>query len=89
MVDRNAFDKVTRIAAGDDGSNYDSVAITLHWLTAILVVVQFALGQTWGCFSRPAHHFMVTTHMSLGILLALVVIARLLWRFAFHHQVRP
>jgi cytochrome b561 len=87
MTDRTAFDTATRIAAGDDGSNYDSVAIALHWATATLVVVQFALGQTWGWFSRPTHHFMVVTHMSFGILLAAVVIARLLWRFAFHHQV--
>src|SRR3954449_2303423 len=30
MVDRKAFDTATRIAAGDDGKNYDDVAITLH-----------------------------------------------------------
>lgn len=88
MADRTAFDTATLIAAGDDGSNYDNVAIALHWLTALLVIVQFALGQTWGWFSRPTHHLMVTTHMSLGIILALVVIARLLWRFAFHRQLR-
>ena len=35
------FDAVTRIAAGDDGTNYDRVAIALHWLTALLVVANF------------------------------------------------
>ena len=50
MVDRNEIDTATRIAAGDDGTNYDTVAITLHWLTALLVLVQFALGETWGWF---------------------------------------
>ena len=30
MADRSPFDSVTRIAAGDDGTNYDGVAITLH-----------------------------------------------------------
>ncbi len=83
MVDRNAFDTVTRIAAGDDGKNYDNVAITLHWLTALLVIVQFALGQTWGWFPRSTRHLMVTTHMSFGIILTLVVLARVLWRFVF------
>ena len=53
MVDRNSFDTATRIAAGDEGKNYDNVAITLHWLTALLVFVQFALGQTWDWFPRP------------------------------------
>lgn len=55
MADRNTLDTGTRIAAGDTGINYDSIAITLHWLTAVLVVVQFVLGQTWGWFSRPTH----------------------------------
>lgn len=87
MTDRNAFDTTTRIAAGDTGTNYDNVAITLHWLTAFLVVVQFALGQSWGWFPRPTRHLMVVTHMSLGIILTLVVLARLLWRFVFRHHV--
>lgn len=87
MVDRNAFDTATRIAAGDDGRNYDNVAVTLHWLTAILVVLQFALGQTWGWFPRPTRHLMVATHMSFGIILAIVILARLVWRFVLRHHV--
>ena len=88
MVDQNAFDTATRIAAGDDGKNYDKVAVALHWLTALLVVVQFALGQTWGWFARPTHHLMVVTHMSLGIILSAVVVTRILWRFVFRHHVK-
>lgn len=87
MVDRGAIDTATRIAAGDDGSNYDGVAITLHWLTALLVVLQFALGQSWGWFPRPTRHLMVVTHMSFGIILTLVVVARVLWRFALRNRV--
>jgi cytochrome b561 len=86
MTDRTAVDTATRIAAGDDGTNYDSVAIALHWITAALVIVQFALGQTWGWFARPTRHLMVTTHMSFGIILTIVVIARILWRFGLGHQ---
>jgi cytochrome b561 len=87
MADRNAFDTATRIAAGDEGRNYDPVAITLHWLTALLVIVQFTLGQTWDWFSRPTHRLMVSTHMSFGIILATVVVARLLWRSLPGHRV--
>lgn len=86
MVDRNAFDTATRIAAGDDGRNYDTIAVCLHWLTAILVVVQFTLGQTWDWFPRPTRHMMIVTHMSFGIILATVVLARLLWRFVLLHS---
>lgn len=88
MVDQGALDTATRIAAGDDGTNYDSVAIVLHWVTALLVFVQFALGHTWGWFPRPTRHLMIVTHMSFGIILTLVVLARVLWRFALRHHVR-
>lgn len=87
MVDRNAFDTATRVAAGDDGKNYDKVAIGLHWLTAVLVIIQFTLGQTWGWFPRPTRHFMIATHMSFGIVLTLVILTRLLWRFVLRHHV--
>lgn len=70
-----------------DGRNYDTVAITLHWLTALLVLAEFALGQTWDWFSRPTRHFMIATHMSFGITLTLVVLARVVWRFALRHHV--
>ena len=65
MVERNVFDTASLIAAGDDGKSYDNVAIALHWLTALLVLIQFALGQTWGWFVRPTRHLMIVTHMSL------------------------
>jgi cytochrome b561 len=85
MTDRNAVDTATRVIAGDDGTNYDGVAIALHWATALLVVAQFALGQTWGWFPRPTRHLMVTTHMSFGIILTIVILARVLWRVG--HQI--
>ena len=47
MSDHTVFDTVTRIAAGDDGTSYDPVAIALHWATALLVVAQFTLAETW------------------------------------------
>lgn len=89
MTDQKAFDTATRIAAGDDGRNYDSVAVALHWATAALVVVQFALGQTWGWFARPTRHLMIVTHMSFGMILTAVIVARLLWRFVFRHHLHP
>ena len=88
MADRNAFDTATRIAAGDDGTNYDNVAIALHWLTALLVVVLFALGQTWDWFPRETRQTMESVHVSLGMLLTVVVVVRVAWRFVPGHQ-RP
>jgi len=88
MADRDAFDAATRIAAGDDKTNYDNVAITLHWLTALLVVVQFALAETWDWFPRETREVMESTHVSLGMLLAAVIVTRIVWRLIPGHQ-RP
>ena len=87
MDDRTGFDTATRIAAGDDGTNYDRVAIGLHWVTAFLVITNFTLAQTWDWFPKPTKGLMEDTHMSFGVLLATVVIARLVWRWLPGHQV--
>jgi cytochrome b561 len=86
MADQNAFDTATRIAAGDDKTNYDNVAITLHWLTALLVIVLFGLAETWDYFSKPTQDQMQSIHVSLGMLLALVVVTRIAWRLIPGHQ---
>jgi cytochrome b561 len=87
MNDRTSFDTATRIAAGDDGTKYDRVAIALHWLTAFLVIANFALAEVWDWFPRPAKHLMEATHMSFGVLLTAVIIARIAWRLVPGHQV--
>jgi cytochrome b561 len=86
MADQKSLNKATRIAAGDDKTNYDNVAITLHWLTALLVLVQFALAETWDWASRDTRETMQSTHVSLGITLAVVIIVRLIWRWMPGHQ---
>ena len=83
----DGFATATRIAAGDDGSNYDRVAIALHWATAFLVIANFVLAETWDWFAKPAKGLMEDTHMSFGVLLTAVVIARLVWRWMPGHQV--
>ena len=89
MSDSNSptFDAATRIAAGDDGTTYDGVAIALHWTTAFIVIANFALAQTWDWFAKPTRGLMEDTHMSFGVLLTLVVVARIVWRLMPGHQV--
>jgi cytochrome b561 len=77
----------TLIAAGDDRARYGATAMTLHWLTALLVLTQFGLGEFWGFAPRPIRHLMIVGHMSLGILLTLVLIVRIGWRLTSGHQV--
>jgi cytochrome b561 len=82
-----SFDTATRIVAGDDGTNYDGVAMALHWATAVLVFANFALAQTWDWFAKPTRGLMEDTHMSFGVLLTAVIVARLVWRLIPGHQI--
>jgi cytochrome b561 len=86
-ISEPTFDTATRIVAGDDGTNYDGVAIALHWTTAALVIVNFALAQTWDWFAKPTRGLMETTHMSFGVLLTAVIVGRIIWRLMPGHQV--
>jgi cytochrome b561 len=88
MNDAKPLDTATRILAGDDKTNYDNVAITLHWLTALLVIIQFGLAVTWDDFPRDTRETLQSLHVSLGVLLTTVVVARIVWRLMPGHQ-RP
>ncbi|WP_395678751.1 cytochrome b [Inquilinus sp.] len=63
-------------------SRYDGATIILHWLTALLVIVMFALPHIWQQLERrtPPRLFLIDLHFSLGITLAGIVLVRILWR---------
>jgi cytochrome b561 len=84
--DRAGFDQATRIAAADDGTNYDNVAVTLHWATALLVLEQFLTSFFWDDFGKDTRDSLESLHTSLGIVLAAVIVARLIWRLIPGHQ---
>lgn len=88
MNDSSSLQSATRIVAGDDRTNYDNVAISLHWVTALLVLFQFVSAETWDWLSKPARETMQSLHISFGVLLTLVIIARVVWRLIPGHQ-RP
>lgn len=85
----HALDVATRVAAGDDRTRYDGFAISLHWLTAALVLAEFVLAETWSWYARPTRHVMIVAHMSFGILLTAVIVVRLIWRLIPGHQLPP
>jgi cytochrome b561 len=55
-------------------------------MTALLVVANFLLAQTWDWFAKPVRGVMEDTHMSFGVLLTAVVATRLAWRLIPGHQ---
>ena len=76
----------TRATAVDDPTRYDSLSIALHWSTAALVLLQFALAETWDCFPKAVQNVMIIGHMSFGFLLAAVITLRILWRLLPSHK---
>jgi cytochrome b561 len=62
---------------------YDSRSITLHWLTAVLVVALWALGQTIDLFPKGEPRIAARSlHIVSGVLLALVLTYRIWWRLS-------
>ena len=60
---------------------YGSVAKTLHWVIFFLVAAQFVVAWSMPPIKRGVvPETFINLHMSLGVLILLVVVARLLWR---------
>ena len=85
----HALNEATRIAAAATRTRYDSTSIALHWIVVALVLLNFASAELWGLFARPTRHLMIVSHMSLGILLSIVVVVRIVLRLMPGHQVEP
>jgi cytochrome b561 len=63
-------------------SRYDRLTISLHWLTALLVVALFAAAYVWNSLppGTPLRKSLQAIHISLGLLFTVVFIVRLVWR---------
>jgi cytochrome b561 len=60
------------------------IAITLHWLIALTVVGMFIFGlyMTGLTYYDPWYHQAPALHKSMGIVVLLLLLLRVLWRFA-------
>ena len=62
--------------------HYDRRTIILHWATAALVVLLWTLGQTIDWFPKGgARVFARSSHISLGVALAVLLVTRIHWRY--------
>ena len=60
---------------------YDRTTILFHWSSAALVVALWIIGQTADWFPRGAARGVVwSTHFTLGAILILLWLARIVWR---------
>ncbi len=62
-------------------NNYGTVAVGLHWASAMLVLTQVALGLTMTRLNGGDNDGMYRIHVAIGMTVALLTIARALWRF--------
>jgi cytochrome b561 len=66
-----------------DEVRYDTTTISLHWFTAVLVVVLWIIGQTADWLPRGAlQTFYWSSHVALGFALAVILAWRMIWRGA-------
>lgn len=73
-------------------SRYDSVAMTLHWVIALLLLLDFALAMVFSRFNpgdalyfRSAYDL----HMSVGLCVLVLSVARVGWRLTHPHPPLP
>ena len=68
----------------EDQPTYGFVARNLHWIVVLLVAAQVVVGWTMPHVRKGTpQQGLVDLRLSLGVILMLVVIVRLLWRLAF------
>jgi len=61
---------------------YNNTAIVFHWLIALLIFLNFAMGLYMETFPKhtPSNDAVLFYHASLGSLVFMLAVARLLWR---------
>jgi cytochrome b561 len=67
----------------NSGTRCGAIPQALHWLTVLCVVAGWLLGQFLDAFPKGSPQaFALLTHMTLGQLVIVLLIARLAWRIA-------
>ena len=68
--------------ASSSTGRYNRIAIALHWALALALLAQIGLGWYVHDIPRgtPARGYFINIHKSIGLLLGLLVLARLAWR---------
>ncbi len=61
-------------------SRYDAVARALHWCSAALVVIVFAIGLAIDVPPKPWYPLWLNTHVLIGLTIFALALARLGWR---------
>ncbi len=71
-------------------TRYDTGTIWFHWVTAILVTLQWLGAQTIDWFPRGIWRTDVRSlHITLGVVIGAVLVARIIWRLSKGRRLPP
>ena len=59
---------------------YTNPAIVLHWLVAVLIIAVAGIGLYFGVAPRGERPFWLNLHATIGLAMAIAIVARLAWR---------
>lgn len=63
-----------------DPARYSRVAILLHWIIAVLILINLYLGIFHEDMSKPVRASMIFYHKSIGLTVLALTVLRLAWR---------
>ena len=79
MKGRSAMETVAQVLAPD--VSYDRRTIQLHWVTAALVGLLWAIAEVIDFFPKGAPKIAVrSVHIALGVVLGVILLTRIAWR---------
>lgn len=80
----------TIAATGAPAGSYDRRTILLHWVTAILVGLLWGIAQLIDLFPKgPPRIAARSVHIVLGLLLAVILLIRIVWRLRSGRRLPP
>lgn len=63
-------------------SNYGNVAVTIHWISAALIIAMLGSGfRATSLTDSPAKATILTAHVSMGAIILLLTLTRIAWWF--------
>lgn len=68
------------MATVPDLARYSRVAMWLHWIIALLVILNLLLGFYHEDFDKPVRSAMMTVHKATGLTILVLTLIRLAWR---------
>lgn len=78
------------MTAGAPQPRYDSTTIALHWVVAVLVAVQWVIGQTIDDMPKGAVKLdYIGLHLTIGVLIGTALLFRLAWRVGPGRRLPP